>query len=66
MRSGDTALRPEIAHSWWRSERSGLSPAAPNLRLEPDAVDPRGRLADAAEPVLAQLARHHGDTDIFV
>ncbi|MGV9312159.1 sigma-54-dependent Fis family transcriptional regulator [Streptomyces sp. NPDC003691] len=66
MPAGDTTLRPEIAHSWWRSERSGLTPSAPNPRVEPDAVDRRGRLRTAAGPVLAELARQLGDTDFCV
>ncbi|KAB2340862.1 sigma-54-dependent Fis family transcriptional regulator [Actinomadura rudentiformis] len=59
-------LRPEIARSWWRSEMSGLSPEAPNLRVEPDAVDRRSRLAAAAEPVLAELAEQLGDDGFCV
>ncbi|MYS63288.1 hypothetical protein GTW66_03905 [Streptomyces sp. SID5473] len=66
MPAGDTTLRPEIAHSWWRSERSGLTPAAPQPRVEPDAVDRRGRLRTAAGPVLAELARQLGETDFCV
>ncbi|GLF95467.1 sigma-54-dependent Fis family transcriptional regulator [Streptomyces yaizuensis] len=66
MRPDDTTLRPEIAHSWWRSERSGLTPTAPNLRVEPDAVDRRGRLRAAAGPVLAELAGQLGDADFCV
>ncbi|MCX4703821.1 sigma-54-dependent Fis family transcriptional regulator [Streptomyces sp. NBC_01373] len=59
-------LRPQIAHSWWRSEMSGLSPDAPNLRVEADAVDRRSRLTAAAEPVLAELAEQLGDADFCV
>ncbi|MCT9081841.1 sigma-54-dependent Fis family transcriptional regulator [Streptomyces fulvoviolaceus] len=66
MNPSDTTLRPEIAHSWWRSEMSGLTPAAPNLRVEPDAVDRRSRLAAAAEPVVAELAEQLGDADFCV
>ncbi|MFF3557664.1 sigma-54-dependent Fis family transcriptional regulator [Streptomyces tsukubensis] len=66
MPAADTTLRPEIAHSWWRSERSGLTPAAPQPRVEPDAVDRRGRLRTAAGPVLAELARQLGETDFCV
>ncbi|NGO08926.1 hypothetical protein G5C60_15265 [Streptomyces sp. HC44] len=62
----DTALRPEIAHSWWRSELSGLTPATPNLRVEPSAVDRRSRLVAAAEPVLAELAEQLGDAGFCV
>ncbi|MEU1520329.1 helix-turn-helix domain-containing protein [Streptomyces sp. NPDC005811] len=62
----DNTMRPEIARSWWRSELSGLSPTAPNLRLEPDAVDGRSRLVAAAEPVLADLATEIGDADFCV
>ncbi|GHB83235.1 sigma 54 type regulator [Streptomyces umbrinus] len=65
MQPSDT-LRPEIAHSWWRSEMSGLSPDTPNLRVEPDAVDRRSRLTAAAEPVLAELAEQLGDRDFCV
>ncbi|QDY75616.1 sigma-54-dependent Fis family transcriptional regulator [Streptomyces qinzhouensis] len=66
MPAGDTTLRPEIAHSWWRSELSGLTPAGPQPRVEPDAVDRRGRLRTAAGPVLAELARQLGETDFCV
>jgi transcriptional regulator of acetoin/glycerol metabolism len=66
VRPSDTILRPEIASSWWRSEMSGLTPAAANLRVEPDAVDRRGRLVAAAEPVLAELAEQLGDADFCV
>lgn len=65
MQPSDT-LRPEIAHSWWRSEMSGLSPEVPNLRMEPDAVDRRSRLVAAAEPVLTELAEQLGDADFCV
>ncbi|MFF8955091.1 sigma-54-dependent Fis family transcriptional regulator [Streptomyces sp. NPDC014894] len=53
--------RPEIALSWQRSRMSGLSPCAPEVRVDPDAVDAGGRLATAARPVLAELAAHLGD-----
>ncbi|WP_405534310.1 hypothetical protein OG787_04070 [Streptomyces sp. NBC_00075] len=65
MQPSDT-LRPEIAHCWWRSEMSGLSPEAPNLRFDPDAVDRRSRPVAAAEPVLAELAEQLGDGDFCV
>lgn len=52
--------RPEIALSWQRSRMSGLSPCAPAVRVDPDAVDASGRLATAARPVLAELAEQLG------
>ncbi|NUU23088.1 MAG: transcriptional regulator, partial [Streptomycetaceae bacterium] len=55
------ALRPEIALSWRRSRISGLTPEAPRLSVEPDAVDRRSRLAAAADPVLADLAEQLDD-----
>ncbi|MFG3207410.1 sigma-54-dependent Fis family transcriptional regulator [Streptomyces sp. NPDC048192] len=66
MHPGDTTLRPEIARSWWRSELSGLTPTAANLRVEPDAVHRRGRLVSAAEPVLSELAEQLGSADFCV
>ncbi|MER6910361.1 helix-turn-helix domain-containing protein [Streptomyces sp. NPDC000594] len=58
--------RPEIALSWRRSRMSGLSPAAPEVRVDPDAVDTGGRLATAARPVLAELAAQLGDAAFCV
>ncbi|WP_327583895.1 hypothetical protein OHA25_50110 [Nonomuraea sp. NBC_00507] len=68
MRTSDIApsLRPEIALSWRRCRMSGLEPEAPDLRIEPDEVDPRSRLVAAAQPVLEQLAEQLGDTDYCV
>ncbi|GAA2258067.1 dihydroxyacetone kinase operon transcriptional regulator DhaR [Streptomyces amakusaensis] len=62
----DTPPRPEIALSWRRSELSGLTPAAPEIRVDPDAVDRRGRLATAAGPVLTELADQLGDASFCV
>ncbi|GGZ50787.1 siderophore-interacting protein [Streptomyces inusitatus] len=64
--TADTAPRPEIALSWRRSELSGLTPAAPEIRVDPDAVDRRGRLATAAGPVLTELADQLGDASFCV
>ncbi|RVX38714.1 transcriptional regulator of acetoin/glycerol metabolism [Nonomuraea polychroma] len=60
------SLRPEIALSWRRCEMSGLGPGAPDLRIEPDEVDPRSRLVAAAQPVLEHLAEQLGDADYCV
>ncbi|MDX3228334.1 sigma-54-dependent Fis family transcriptional regulator [Streptomyces sp. ME19-01-6] len=62
----DADLRPEIALSWRRCRMSGLGPAAPDLRVEPDAVDRRSRLVAAAQPVLAELAGQLGDAAFCV
>lgn len=64
--SQETGLRPEIALSWRRCRMSGLGPAAPDLRIEPDAVDRRSRLAAAARPVLEELAEQLGDAAFCV
>ncbi|MEQ4723659.1 helix-turn-helix domain-containing protein [Nonomuraea sp. B19D2] len=61
-----TQLRPEIELSWRRCRLSGLGPAAPDLRFEPDEVDRRSRLVAAAQPVLEQLAEQLGDTGYSV
>lgn len=62
----ETGLRPEIASSWRRCRMSGLGPTAPDLRIEPDAVDRRSRLAAAARPVLEELAEQLGDAAFCV
>ncbi|TMR97133.1 hypothetical protein EJK15_19865 [Nonomuraea basaltis] len=64
--ANETGLRPEIALSWRRCQMSGLGPSAPDLRIEPDAVDRRSRLVAAAQPVLQQLAEQLGDADFCV
>ncbi|MGN9842489.1 sigma-54-dependent Fis family transcriptional regulator [Nonomuraea sp. H19] len=70
MRTSDrtpkSELRPEIELSWRRCRLSGLGPAAPDLRFEPDGVDRRSRLVAAAQPVLEQLAAELGDTGYCV
>ncbi|MEU5403562.1 helix-turn-helix domain-containing protein [Streptomyces sp. NPDC005963] len=58
--------RPEIALSWQRSRMSGLSPSAAAVRVDSDAVDPAGRLATAAGPVLTELAAQLGDAAFCV
>lgn len=51
----DQPLRPEIAQSWLRSERSGLSPERIS-DLDHSEARPTGRLLRAAGPVLDALA----------
>ncbi|MQS38873.1 GAF domain-containing protein, partial [Streptomyces katsurahamanus] len=61
MRIDPTAPRPEIALSWRRSRMSGLTPRAPRIQVDADAVDRGSRLAAAARPVLAELSEQLGD-----
>lgn len=53
----ETSLRREIAMSWQRSERSGLSPEQTLSNVEIEDFDRQSRLLDAAEPILDRIAR---------